>query len=882
MPNPPSYQSTTAATTAVVAPSGGGSNTVAVPANAQAGDVMVIGLLRTGSGTVSISGFTLHSTVTVPLTSPATGNIELRVYWKRLTAADSGNYTVSLSSTGTIYPFCVHYKNVRDTGSPFDITNTGTNSSNSNTLAATSLTTTGPNRAILHLGVTGTNSVGNFIDPERKYYQASTGFTLRTPETHATDSTFGKGMLVAERLLLTAGSTGTVTGTQLLDSSGSLVSQAATSGTWLGAIVSRDKIITLVSGIATAAALGVPTVLRGVAFALPTSIGAPTAPPSLTVRGKNTITVGSIGSPVVVPPPALSAGAVILSPSSVASAASVSSPKMRMQVAPTSIVSAAALPEPAALAGDLVVPSIASGQAFGTATLLPGAAAVTVASITTAGAFGASSVRLSIAPAALASAAAFGTATLSPGMATITAQSVASAMVLPPPWLQTQVLRPTGTPTAEAFGAAKALLRIVVDDGIPADLFIQSQPALLLGAATLFPVSIGSGESVPVTVHLSLSIDPTARATTGLITSGVRYEAVVMARLPQQTGAPTLLTVDSIDWLSIKWTNVLNKSQELELTCLLGGLTDPVLQRLRTPDRLATELHILRDGATVFAGPLVTGQKRGEQLTLNARGLLAYLRYMVITDEDMWWPQSTDQHLLVRGMIDHCQDKTYGHYGIDTFDVVSSGVTREGYWKAEELHNVADRVDDLVEGGDGEGGAVGFDIDVDAATRRLQLWTPRRGIDRSTGDDAVVFDARNITDDDVAFSLAPGDIASYAIGTGTTSDENETLIAHAENAELLAAFGRAAVTDTWGKDAPDQTTLQRYVNKLLDDRDQALWLPGPNVRVDPDTDPTRYDVGDYVWFEGGGRLGVSGKFRVQQRTIEVDDAGRESGSLQFA
>jgi hypothetical protein len=71
------------------------------------------------------------------------------------------------------------------------------------------------------------------------------------------------------------------------------------------------------------------------------------------------------------------------------------------------------------------------------------------------------------------------------------------------------------------------------------------------------------------------------------------------------------------------------------------------------------------------------------------------------------------------------------------------------------------------------------------------------------------------------------------------------------------------------------------VNKLLDERDQALWMPGPGVRVDPDSDPSRYDVGDHVWFDGGGRIGVSGKFRVGQRTIEVDDASRETATLSF-
>lgn len=828
---------------------------VPVPAGAQAGDVVLIVAHwdNFGAGTENLPGFTK---VAVIADTPVV--CDLVVWWKRLTGNDTGQYSLSpggdavANDDAVLEAVC--YSRVVTSGSPFDGSAvTARRTSTGSATPAVSLTTSGASRRVVHIAMASTNH--SDTAPATTTYTPAAGFAERVDSS---------AILIADIEQLTAGSTGSITAT---------MSTARAAASVLLALVGLDRIVTVGSGI-TGAALGAPTLLRGTVPLTVPAIPAPSAPPGATVRGRNTVTATSITSPAAVPAPGVSAGAVVLSPTSIAAPSAPPPPQVKLRVVAQPIPTAESVPAPAALVGDLTVPSIGTGQAFGTAALLPGAATVTVASTESAAAFGTASVQLSVAPQGLASAAAFGTATLLAGAVTITAASTASAAVVPSPWLQTQVLRPDGISGAEHVNGPQVLLRVVVDDGIPADLLIQSQPELLLGSAFVQPTSIGSGERFPVTVQLTLSIDPSARVVRGeTAVSVVRYEVMMMARLPRQSGFPALLEVDAIDWLSIKWSNVLNRPQELELTCLIGGLTDPVLQRLRYPDRLATELHVYRDGVTVFAGPLMSGRKRGEQVTLTARGLLSYLRFMVIA-EDFWVPSSTDQHLLVRSMVDYAQNLQYGHFGIDTSEALSSGVDREGFWKADELHNVADRVEEL------SGRRNGFDVEVNPATRRLQLWYPRKGVDRSTGDDAVVFDHRNITSDDVMFSVAPDDLASHAIGTGRSTDGNETLRAEAENTGLKAAFGRAVATQSFA-DATDQTTLQDYVNGLLDERDQTLWVPGPEVRVDPDSDPTSYDVGDDVWFDAGGKIGVSGKFRVHTRAIDVTGTGRESATLAF-
>ena len=83
-----------------------------------------------------------------------------------------------------------------------------------------------------------------------------------------------------------------------------------------------------------------------------------------------------------------------------------------------------------------------------------------------------------------------------------------------------------------------------------------------------------------------------------------------------------------------------------------------------------------------------------------------------------------------------------------------SGVTRDATYLAKELHPILKRVQEM-------GQRInGFDVDVDPASRALQLWFPTRGVDRSTGEDAIVFDTRNITSASTMFSVSPQHVAT--------------------------------------------------------------------------------------------------------------------------
>jgi hypothetical protein len=150
-------------------------------------------------------------------------------------------------------------------------------------------------------------------------------------------------------------------------------------------------------------------------------------------------------------------------------------------------------------------------------------------------------------------------------------------------------------------------------------------------------------------------------------------------------------------------------------------------------------------------------------------------------------------------------------------------------------------------------------------------------VDRSTGEDAIVFDERNVISPNVVCSAAPGDVASegFGIGTGDT-----TLYSTESNLALRAQYGRSAVTATFDG-VTEQATLDAHVQGLIDARGEALLIPGPDVRVTPDSDIGSYDVGDTVSYTLHSLLSVAGGFRLRKRMVTVSPTGQETVSVGF-
>lgn len=350
-----------------------------------------------------------------------------------------------------------------------------------------------------------------------------------------------------------------------------------------------------------------------------------------------------------------------------------------------------------------------------------------------------------------------------------------------------------------------------------------------------------------------------------------KYELVCVARIPQASGPPALLEVDPIDWTGITITEELNKPSTLSIETKFTKLTNEVLNRFRNPDELATEIWLNRNGKRIFAGPLLGVNATNEGLTLEAKDILAYTAMWIIEDDIAY--KDREQFEIVADLVNRWQTTTYGNFGLVTTDIPPSGVLRSKNYFKKEMTQVYKAIEDMGKTVDG------FDFSVDPVSRRLRLHYPERGTDRSTGEDAIVFDSRNVSSETVTFSVGPSDLASDSFGSATQTDE-AVLYSQWFNEELRTRYGRTAYGSTYDS-AKDQSSLDLYTEAGGRARSRTLYIPGPNTRVTPDADINNYEVGDWVSYTMHNKLNALGAFRLRKRTTAVADTGKENVSVEF-
>lgn len=561
----------------------------------------------------------------------------------------------------------------------------------------------------------------------------------------------------------------------------------------------------------------------------------------------------------------------------VPSAEAVGTPSVQTTVTPTGVPSAEAVGTPAlSISGALAPAGVASAEAVGTPTLIVGSVSGAAVGVPSAEAVGQPRLAMTVTPAAVPSAEAVGVPAVAAGPVAVTAAGVPTAEVVPSPVVVVGAVAigASGVPSAEVVPAPKLTLRLFAI-GVPSGETVGT-PTLGIGAVGIYLTGVPTGEMVGFP-EVTITLDPVVRVGRRRLRSTPLYEVVVMHRIAQPSGPPVLIDVDAIEWSTLTWSSTNSRPQGLSMSFQRARVTSAVRLHLRSPDRLATELWTLRNGVVVQAGPLLGGAPQGDSLRLEAGGLMTYLELMLV-EQSLRFNQ-VDQFTIAATLIDQWQNNvapgaTHGHFGIDTSRVGLSGKLRDHTYERNETHWVARRIQELGERRDG------FDAEIDPASRALQLWYRGKGVDRSSGEDAIVFDRRNVDDGSGMFALGPGDLASDAYGSASAAGSDQALWSQQTNFDLRAAYGRSAVAGSWS-DVLVQSTLDDHVGALLDARDQPLRTPGRKVRVTPDSDLASYDVGDTVLYELDDLLGIGGAYRIRSRTVSVAASGEESVDLEF-
>lgn len=204
------------------------------------------------------------------------------------------------------------------------------------------------------------------------------------------------------------------------------------------------------------------------------------------------------------------------------------------------------------------------------------------------------------------------------------------------------------------------------------------------------------------------------------------------------------------------------------------------------------EIVIVENGKVVWCGPvlpmdetLASDDSDGE-LKFAAADLRHYFDRMVLglsvaTDiHPIPVPGATiiasDQHLMIRDIIDLQQSRPGGDFGLDTTAITASGTVRQKQWPVWGATYVSEVVEHLT------GIIGGPDLWVDPASRQVRLATPRRGGRRKE----AIYNDRNIRGGTRRIDGAGQ--ASEAVGLGAGIEEDRLRVTR-RSSSAVATYG---------------------------------------------------------------------------------------------
>lgn len=350
-----------------------------------------------------------------------------------------------------------------------------------------------------------------------------------------------------------------------------------------------------------------------------------------------------------------------------------------------------------------------------------------------------------------------------------------------------------------------------------------------------------------------------------------RYSVSIAKRTPNATGgtAPTFEERGPVvASYGLSWSEELSREGEATVstdpTTLDSNIVDDLVD-VFLDDVPGLELWISKGTEIAFRGPIIGLQYQDPTLSFVARGPLYYCRYMIVPNDVTH--SAVDQYEIGASLIDDWQDLPYGHFGLDTSGVGSSGTTRDRTY--EDGDNVYERLTEL---GDVDGG---FDIWVDPETRDVTFGS--KGSDLSS---QVVLDRRGISGTGLSVSMAAGDICSDAVAYNT--DEENRLEASAGANSIRVSFGRSAVVGSFDG-VTELSTLIGKATLLRDARLTPLVSPQPEIIPVSGAGVFDFSVGDTVQFVPRiGIPGISVTRRVLKKAVSVGDDGAETIGVEFA
>ena len=358
------------------------------------------------------------------------------------------------------------------------------------------------------------------------------------------------------------------------------------------------------------------------------------------------------------------------------------------------------------------------------------------------------------------------------------------------------------------------------------------------------------------------------------------YEASLVAVSYASSGPPTFTEVCGLIPIAggVRFIDQLGLPGQLDLEVQVDSIEPVGTARLRDLSVAPCEVWLRRGGTSiVFAGPVTGCHLHDRTITITAPGLLKYLEYWmadvnVLTalngsaaTEYMF--SGIDQAVIVQRLADAWQGLAYGHDGIVTTGLSATGITRDLTLSARDGKYIMPLMTEM--GGRNNG----FDLSVDPNTRKLTMWSPRKGTDRTTGPAAVILDRRSIGVPDLSWTVAPGQIGSEVFAS-SNSTQGVTLTSIRSNTVLRSTFGRSYISRSY-QDISVQATLDDHAQRTVDDNSTQVFTAAPELLPVPGFAYGDFATGDLILYSFDGGLGEQ-TFTARVGSIEVSTGtGRE-------
>jgi hypothetical protein len=319
------------------------------------------------------------------------------------------------------------------------------------------------------------------------------------------------------------------------------------------------------------------------------------------------------------------------------------------------------------------------------------------------------------------------------------------------------------------------------------------------------------------------------------------------------------LRVEKLDGTSRKWATYLDPladTAEITLDLDTADLGHVVAGQ--------SELHVLRDGVTVFAGPVwkLRPDLTAGTVQVSASGLASYLIDRVLTSSLTY--ASVDQASIFKALV----DERGAEVGITCPTPTATGRLRDRVYndvtKGKDYPYLATLISQLA------GVIDGFDWHLDYPTRQARMWYPARG--RVL--DLPLVHGDNATVEPYDIDASPGTLATRAFGFGA-GEGPAMLVAKATAPDLTAGYGTRDTKVSLKTDKLAATLLDN-TRAYLARRAKARTVP--SVLLRPDTEPNLGDfwLGDTLPVRARrGQLALSGAYRVVGIEVEPDQAGGE-------